>query len=231
MRSRLVKAILVSLVALAIGVDTAAAARFALRVGGQSWLIRQPVKSMKELKFDSIVRQQTDFSCGAAALATILTFFYRDEGATENKIVHWLLENGDQQLIQQRGFSLLDLKHYAEHAGYKAAGYRIPAEKLEKIRIPTITLLTVKNYTHFVVLNAVQDGRAYIADPAMGHRVIGMDEFLEGWNGLIFAVYGRKGDPDYDLFAGPPRANRIALWQVNDLLMRNLFIGAGEFRR
>ncbi|WP_187426755.1 C39 family peptidase [Geothermobacter ehrlichii] len=216
---------------LLIAGQPACAARFQIRVGGQAWMIRQPVKSLKDLKFDNIVRQKTDFSCGAAALATIMSYFYRDRDVTEERIVRWLVENGDRELIRRRGFSLLDLKHYAENAGYRAAGYRIPVEKLERIRIPTITLLTIKGYTHFVVLNAVRNGKAYIADPAMGHRVIPLDEFATSWNGLVFAVFGREASTSYDLFAGPPAANRIALWQANDLLMRNLFIGAGEFRR
>ncbi len=216
---------------LSLAAQPAFAARFLIPVGGQTWMIRQPVKSMKELKFANIIRQKTDFSCGAAALATILTYFYQDQKVTEESIVRWLIENGDREMIRQRGFSLLDLKHYAERAGYRAAGYRVPVDKLERLRIPTIALLNVRGYSHFVVLNAVRNGRAFVADPAMGHRVVPLAEFAAGWNGLVFAVFGRNASPDYDLFAGPPAANRIALWQANDLLMRNLFINAGEFRR
>src|SRR3546814_18247994 len=36
----------------------------------------KPVKSWKDLKFTNLVRQQTDFSCGAAALATIFHYAY-----------------------------------------------------------------------------------------------------------------------------------------------------------
>jgi hypothetical protein len=34
------------------------------------------LKSWKELKFNDLVRQQTDFSCGAAAMATIFRHAY-----------------------------------------------------------------------------------------------------------------------------------------------------------
>jgi hypothetical protein len=36
------------------------------------------VKSMKERKFEQVVRQQYDFSCGSAALATLLTYHYEN---------------------------------------------------------------------------------------------------------------------------------------------------------
>src|SRR5690606_24300657 len=35
-------------------------------------LYTQPVESMREQRFKYLVRQQTDYSCGAASLATIL---------------------------------------------------------------------------------------------------------------------------------------------------------------
>ena len=39
-------------------------------------LYHAPVVSMREARFSNLVRQQTDYSCGAAALATILRYAY-----------------------------------------------------------------------------------------------------------------------------------------------------------
>ena len=45
-----------------------------------------PVRSMQELKFTETVRQGFDFSCGSAALATLLTYHYdRDQEASPDK--------------------------------------------------------------------------------------------------------------------------------------------------
>ena len=46
-------------------------------------LYTAPVQSMREGRYANLVRQQTDYSCGAASLATILRYAYRldaDEG-------------------------------------------------------------------------------------------------------------------------------------------------------
>lgn len=207
------------------------AADFNVRVGSQGWIIRKPVKSMKELKFQDIVRQQTDFSCGAAALATLLKYYYNQADLSEEEVVQWLLLHCDQEAIRQRGFSLLDLKRYALNLGYRAEGYRVEPDQLAKITIPTIILLNIKGYSHFVVLKGVRKGLAYIADPALGKRTIALKDLVESWNGLVFAVFGKDTNADYDLFDGPPTIDRKQVWRLSDLMMRNLFINSSEFKR
>jgi predicted double-glycine peptidase len=80
---------------------------------------RVPVKSMKELKFSSTTRQQYDFSCGSAALATLLTYHY---GYPINETVAFkaMWEIGDQAKIRREGFSLLDMQRYLASIGFKA---------------------------------------------------------------------------------------------------------------
>src|SRR3546814_20453572 len=48
----------------------------------------KPVKSWKELKFTNLVRQQTDFSCGAAALATLFNYAYGRETTEQQSLVN-----------------------------------------------------------------------------------------------------------------------------------------------
>lgn len=52
-----------------------------LMAGGHSLAIK--VDSLKERRFLSTVRQQYDYSCGSAALATLLTYQYRDPVSEE----------------------------------------------------------------------------------------------------------------------------------------------------
>ncbi|MEW6740383.1 MAG: C39 family peptidase [Nitrospirota bacterium] len=193
--------------------------------------INKRVMSMKEMKFRNIIRQETDFSCGAASMATIMRYFYDDANASENEIVEWLLKNGDAEKIQERGFSLLDLKIYAQNIGYKADGYMVKPEQLPKIKIPTIVLMNTNGYSHFVVLKGVLDGTAYVADPALGNRRVPMDEFLNAWNGIVFVVHGKEMSSTYGRFDGPLSVNKAEIWRLNDLMMRNLFMNAMEFRR
>ena len=47
-----------------------------------SFRIAKPVKSWREIKTTGIVMQQRDYSCGAAALATLLRFYWSDAVVT-----------------------------------------------------------------------------------------------------------------------------------------------------
>ena len=76
-------------------------------------LFSQQVESMQERKFRNLVRQHTDYSCGAAALATILRYAYNLE-ADEATVIEGMMGVSDPELVHQRGFSLLDIKRYVE---------------------------------------------------------------------------------------------------------------------
>lgn len=144
---------------------------------------------MRDLRFKDMVRQERDFTCGAAALATVLQQLY-GRPTTEQEIIRNMLENTDAKLVRERGFSLLDMKQYLERIGLRGRGYQIDGNTLSTIKIPVIALQTTRGYAHFVVVKRVQDGIAYIADPALGHRQMPVHEFVAAWNGIVFAVLG-----------------------------------------
>src|SRR5690242_3410453 len=75
-----------------------------------------PLKSVKELKYRGVIRQQYDFSCGSAAVATLLTYHYAAP-ATEKDVFMAMFERGNRAAIQREGFSLLDMKTYLEDHG------------------------------------------------------------------------------------------------------------------
>ena len=76
----------------------------------------------------------------------------------------------------------------------RARGYRIPPEKLQAVTIPVVVLMDVRGYKHFVVLQRTEKDWVYIGDPVLGHKRYKFDDFVKGWNGIIFAVIG----PGYD---------------------------------
>src|SRR5690606_41088938 len=61
------------------------------------------VRSIKEARIATTIRQRYDFSCGAAAVATLLTYHYRDP-VTEPEVFNGMFERGDQALIRREGF-------------------------------------------------------------------------------------------------------------------------------
>lgn len=156
-------------------------------------MIHKNLVSMRELKFVDMVQQHTDFSCGAAALATILKYSYKQD-ISEDDIISGLMKVSDIEVVRQKGFSLLDIKNYTQSIGMRGRGYNVQTDALEKIKIPTIVLLNYKGYKHFVVLKKTTADKAYIADPALGNRVMKRSEFDASWNGIVFAVVGQGYD-------------------------------------
>ena len=163
---------------------------------GSGPIIRRRVTSLKELKYRRIVSQTIDYSCGAAALATLLKYHF-GINVTEKQIVTYLLKGGDQELIRKKGFSLLDIKRFAERIGYRTAGYKIKPEILPKITIPAIVLINSRGYSHFVVFKKMIGEKVFLADPARGNRTMQLKHFLKVWNNIILLIDGLKvGQPE-----------------------------------
>ena len=144
------------------------------------------VRSMQELKFAGVVRQQFDFSCGSAALATLLRLYGDAHGEATTFRGMWA--GGDRAQIRKLGFSLLDMKRYLATRGHIANGYKVTLDAIAAAGIPGIALVTVKTYRHFVVVTGVRNGEVLIADPALGLRVESVAEFGKTWNGVFFAI-------------------------------------------
>lgn len=167
-----------------------------VRLGGMvpgAGVIHKTVTSMREEKFSDLVRQQTDFSCGAAALATIFRYAY-GMNTDEEDVLRGLLKISDIERVYAKGFSLLDLKNYAESKGLQAAGFEVGPEVLDDLKIPTIVLLDIKGYQHFVVLKKTSGDRVYVGDPALGNNVLSRGEFVSAWNGVVLAMVGENYD-------------------------------------
>ena len=182
------------------GVIEAAQMPLAVLPGGA--VIYKPIQSVRERKFEDLVQQKTDFSCGAAALATILRQAYWLD-VDEEQIITGMLAQSDQNLVRVQGFSMLDMKRYVESIGMRARGYRVAPETLTDIKIPVVVLLDIRGYKHFVVMQRVHDGWVYIGDPVLGHKRFKVEDFVKGWNGIIFAVIGQGYDKSNALLDPP----------------------------
>ncbi len=164
------------------------------------------VTSKRESQFRSTMRQRYDFSCGSAALATLLSSGYED-AVSEGAVFTKMYEAGDKERIRKDGFSLLDMKMYLESEGYMADGYRVPLEKLSELGIPAITVLTMNGYKHFVVIKGVSDSEILLSDPAAGTTVLPRSRFETMWNGILFLIRNRKN-------VATQYFNRKEDWQV-----------------
>jgi predicted double-glycine peptidase len=149
---------------------------------------------MLEIRHDKVVIQQWDISCGAAALATILTHQHGDH-VPEKKIAEAMLRRTDPLRVKVRGgFSLLDLKRFVESRGYTGEGYtQLTLEDLVKFG-PTIVPVNLDGYNHFVVFRAILGDRVLLADPAFGNRSVRRNRFEESWLQNIGFVVTRRDD-------------------------------------
>ncbi len=157
-------------------------------------LYRTHVESMQDARFRHIVRQHTDFSCGAASLATLLKYGY-DLDVDEATVLAGLMGVADPEVVREQGFSLLDIKRYVQSLGMRGRGYRINEERLLTVRVPTIVLIDIKGYRHFVVLKRIEGGVVEIADPILGNTTMSLPEFMKAWpSRALFAVIGTGFD-------------------------------------
>lgn len=184
-----VATVAMGLVALSTTPAQAADIRFA-GVLPHGQVMEKPVESLLERRYRHVVRQQFDFSCGAAALATLLKHAY-GLNLDEATVLAGMWGVSDPEQVRTRGFSLLEMKHYLEKLGYRGRGYEIDLSRLGRINVPTIVLMDVNGYQHFVVLKTVSDGWVHVADPALGNKRYSVDEFIETWpSRTVFAVIG-----------------------------------------
>lgn len=170
---------------------------------------RTPVRSLLEIRQANVIVQKWDISCGAAALATLLTYQH-GYAISEREVAQAMLGKTDPMRVKHRGgFSLLDLKRFAETRGFEGEGYKgLSLSDLSTLG-PTIVPVLLDGYAHFVVFRGIAGERVFVADPAFGNRAIDIALFESAWQeGMGFVVKRRDG-------AQPP--NQLAS-QPHDLL-------------
>ncbi|MBI4753949.1 MAG: C39 family peptidase [Betaproteobacteria bacterium] len=155
----------------------------------EAGMVRKTMRSIVELRFDHLVRQQTDYSCGAAALATILNHAY-GRALSEAQVIRGMLDVADTEKVRAEGFSMLDMKRYAETLGLRGRGFVIQTDAIHDIRVPVVTLLDVGGYRHFVVFKKAVGDQVFLGDPSLGNRVMNLADFVRAWNGIVLAIIG-----------------------------------------
>jgi uncharacterized protein len=180
---------------------TAAGAQQALLPAMGGGDVVMPVTSMRQARLASTLLQQYDFSCGSAAIATLLTHHY-DSPVSEATVFEQMYRNGDQQKIRREGFSLLDMKRFLQSRGFEADGFEQPLDKLAESRVPAIVLINESGYLHFVVVKGLRGERVLIGDPANGTRAVSRAAFMASWqSGLLFVVHNRMETARFNLAA------------------------------
>lgn len=160
-------------------------------------LFTKEIKSLKERRLRRVVPQTLDYSCGAAALATVMRYHF-GHGLTETDAILGMFKHGEKEKIRRRGFSMLDMKRFALQQGLKAKGYRVrDVDLLKQVNIPAITLIETNRYKHFVVIRYTDDQYVYLSDPSWGNRKMPLADFEKYWDQAILVLFGPcQGTPE-----------------------------------
>jgi len=131
------------------------------------------VKSWKTLRDERIVKQDLDYSCGAASLATLLTEYY-GFFVTEEALLQ-AMDKGDLRA------SFEDMTRALAQFGFKAQGFAASWEQLIKLRMPVVLYLKHRKNDHFSVLRGIDKNTIWLADPSLGNRTYSKAQFLAMW--------------------------------------------------
>ncbi|WP_373747268.1 C39 family peptidase [Neisseria dentiae] len=176
------------------------------------------VKSWKERRDFNIVKQDLDFSCGAASVATLLNNFYGQK-LTEEQVL-------DKMDKTRERASFEDMQRIMPEFGFEAKGYALSFEQLAALKIPVIVYLKYRKDDHFSVLRGISKDTVLLADPSLGHISMGKAQFLEAWQtrqgelaGKILAVVPNGSDIQghAEFFTpAPKRQTELAVMQLKN---------------
>jgi predicted double-glycine peptidase len=154
------------------------------------------MEPLSELKFKNIVHQAYDYSCGSAALVTILKYHLGIDVSEQQSMEGMMAFGEKDKIIERRGFSLLDMKRYLASIDVQGAGFRAEIADLLALDQPGIVPIDYAGFKHFVVLRGVRGGLVFLADPAMGNITFPIDEFATLWDrNTLFLAYPPKDRP------------------------------------
>jgi predicted double-glycine peptidase len=203
-----------------------APAGFAVDLSWNKHAMSVPVKSYQEMLFGDVWRQQFDFSCGSAALATLLQYHYQHP-IEEHTIFTAMYANGDKALIKEQGFSLLDMKNYLEQLGYSSDGYKVELDKLAQLGVPGITLVNFDGYMHFVVIKGMNDKKIILGDPSRGTIVLYKQDFMKAYQGITLLIKSKVPeaketfitDENYSVYTESPNEHAISRQNLGDMFL------------
>jgi predicted double-glycine peptidase len=192
-----------------------------------------PFRNWQQMRLANVVMQKLDFSCGAASLATLSTFFLGKPVTEEAllRIVRARYTDDDWKKKKQEGLSMEDLAFMAERIGLKAEGGLIGLSGLLKLNGPVIVHLDKKEFQHFTVLRGIHGMTVYLSDPSLGTVPMSLGSFVEQFTGAVLAVWdpGKPVPESYPIklkdqdkfYARLPDMVRPSLYERPQIMLKN----------
>ena len=185
--------------------------------------VRYYVWSYKEIKERNVVMQKFDYSCGAAVLATICTYYwgdYRTEAYFLDQLPKLKLSDKDLKDRIENGLTLTDLRDMANFAGYQATMAKVKFEELAQGKVPVIVGITLRKHEHFVVFRGADDRYAYLADPIRGNVRTPICDFLEQWQKNAILIVAKPNTKVHEVNPMGIREDEFFRGVLNDQTVR-----------
>ena len=166
------------------------------------------VQSWKQLRDQGIEKQDLDYSCGSAAVATILRSYYGVQ-VYEKDILKQVRNLGNDGSA-----SFSDLQKAVQAFGFKATGIATDFDTLKTIKIPVLLYLQYRDQDHFSVLRGISDSHVLLADPSWGNRTFTAHQFRKLWEqnslkGKVLVIVPNGETTKKTDFFHPPKMNNL----------------------
>lgn len=133
-----------------------------------------PVRNWKNLRDERIVKQDLDYSCGAASLATLLNGYYGQDVTEKELLIAMDKQDGRA--------SFDDMARALAQHGFKAQGFAASWEQLVRLKMPVVVYLKHRKDDHFSVLRGISADAVWLADPSLGNRTYSRAQFMKMWH-------------------------------------------------
>ena len=138
-----------------------------------------------DVRDQGIVKQSLDYSCGPAAMATLLSYYFQ-KPTSEKEILNVLETNSAVWQLppdwRETGVSMAALAKIGKYTGLEAVGIAVDLAMLSRLNIPVIVYLEHRGFPHFSVIRGVdKQGSVQLADPTWGNQLLSQREFAKLW--------------------------------------------------
>jgi predicted double-glycine peptidase len=180
--------------------------------------------SEEELRFTPVYKQGYDTSCGIAVTASLLATYWNVPVTEKELYAAMILDRMEDGAANYTvSFSTITeclQKHGVQSRAY-AMDWRGLSDTLEKGFAPVIVHYAKPN-PHFVLLLGMEDGYAFVADPAQGFGLAHKTVFTKNYSGNAMLTASRTAVKNTEAAQGAAASARGRLDKLRGLAHRRL---------